>query len=907
MATIEELKDRIDLHDLAEKLGLTRPDPKGNYRSPRHADKNPSLSIYASGRKWKDWSTDAGGSCIDLVQYIHECDVATAIRELHELYGFPLTPRTPSNAPPRQRTLADRIADDCLQKAQEVKAYLTGRGISEAVIDRAIARRTLGWNSYVSTKREPGQVGHGGPAAAFIVRSMNPGHVLAVDMRYVDPDLNGGVKTQCQGEKQGAPYFTDLSRFKSAETVVVVESPINLMSVETANLPYTAGLAIRGTGNVGNIDWRCCVGKRVLICFDNDEPNEKNISAGRAAAWKLHEILTGMNIAAMLVNQDEWEENDVNDILNAGGADELRMRLRRLEPWLIPGLPGQSDLLRGRARVYLPSHDYAQYWRYRVKEDFVSLVTKRDEDEDGAERMKYEDLCGFRIAGVSRIQIAGVTSMMTGDPDTQPRTVYAVSVQTPRYGVELRRKVFDDGDLFNVDHWRKHAGPVYKPAQFQRMVNVLERTMHLGARYAINYVGLAWCDGKLVVNEGPDCYFTEPEKQCPYHNLRFPSGPVDDARRVIDAYQETFRKNAAMLALVWSLGGHLKSFLGFWPHLILQADKGSGKSTLVKQVERAIGFTMFSGQSLNTEFRLLTSISHTSHPVGWEEISARRQDVIDKAVALLQEAYNYSMTRRGTDMTEFVVSAPVMLAGEDVPVDSLLGKVVRTDLTDRKGPLLPDDTPRFPVREWLKFLTGYSRAQIRDVYNRVNAHCLEACMADKGDDAARRMTGNYAAVITAWQLMCEFAGIRNSQGGFIGDVIQEMNTHISESTATREPWVWILGTLISEIDSSNFRHPYAWREVEGEMCLIVRPTHVMDHLSQTMALRDKWNALPVKSARILVRQLTRADIIVSDRVDVQAKGKRYHHMTALSIERLAKYGLHATPDDQPPVDEWGNN
>ena len=43
-----------------------------------------------------------------------------------------------------------------------------------------------------------------------------------------------------------------------------------------------------------------------------------------------------------------------------------------------------------------------------------------------------------------------------------------------------------------------------------------------------------------------------------------------------------------------------------------------------------------------TEYRLLTSISHTSHPVGWEELSARRQDVIDKAVAMLQENYQYT-------------------------------------------------------------------------------------------------------------------------------------------------------------------------------------------------------------------------------------------------------------------------
>jgi len=51
-------------------------------------------------------------------------------------------------------------------------------------------------------------------------------------------------------------------------------------------------------------------------------------------------------------------------------------------------------------------------------------------------------------------------------------------------------------------------------------------------------------------------------------------------------------------------------------------------------------------------------------------------------------------------MTEYLLSAPVLLAGEDVPVDSLLGKVVRTQLSGRRGDLLPQNLPRFPVRAY---------------------------------------------------------------------------------------------------------------------------------------------------------------------------------------------------------------
>ncbi|HFD81018.1 MAG TPA: hypothetical protein ENK05_11620 [Gammaproteobacteria bacterium] len=896
MASIEELKQQIDLHDLAEKLGLTRPGGRGNYRSPHHDDKSPSLSIYRNGTRWKDHSTDEGGTCVDLVMYVEGCDAGTAVRRLHEMYGIPMDRKDPER---RQKSRAEFIAERCLAEAEKAIEYLVGRGIEEEVVRRAISRKTVGFNTWTSDKVPAGQHGHGGPAAAFIVRTVNPGHVVAVDLRYLDPDLNGGTKTQCQGERAGYPWFSDLHQLKSAHTVYLVESPINALSVESCAMPGVAALAIRGTGNAENVDLRILQGKKVVLCMDNDEPNEKTgYCPGAKAAWRLYERLTGLNIAAHLVDQGEWEWNDVNDALEDVGPEELRHLLRRLDPYVIPGVRG-DDKGHGKPRVFLPGHDYAQYWRYRAKEDFTTFVTKRTEDDMGQEKLEYGDLCGFRVAGISRVTIASATSTMTGEDDNQPRTLFAVSVQAPRHGNRLLRRVFEDERLHNVDQWKKF-GPVFNQGAFLRMINILERGADLGACHAVNFVGLAWRDGRPIVNEGPDCYFTDPDKQCPYHNLVFPSGSIQDARRVIEAYQSTFRANAASLALVWSLGGHLKAFLGFWPHLIMQADKGMGKSTLIKRLERSIAFTMFSGQSLQTEFRLLTSIAHTSHPVGWEEISARRQDVIDKAVSLLQESYQHTVTRRGSDMTEYLLAAPVLLAGEDVPVRSLLGKVVRTDLTGRKGPMMPEDLPRFPVAEWLRFLADHSRSQVLSVYQRARQYCLDHSRASRSDDGAQRMAGNYAAVLTAWRLLCDFAEIDRDQGDFIMDVVAEMNDHIAETNADREPWVWILEILLSEISAGHYKHPYLFGVEDGEDVLCVRTSHIMDHIAHSMALRDKWNALPVKSDRVLKRQLRHAGVLASEDVERTICGRREAHLVAISLEEIQRFGLHASPPVDPP-------
>lgn len=904
MASIEELKNRIDLHVLAEKLGLQRPHgERGNYKSPRHEDKAPSLSIYQGGKRWKDHSTGEGGTCIDLVMYIFpEMEVPAAVRKLHELFSIQQD-MPKRSAEFRRRTREEYIADKCLMQAERAIDYLVNeRSIPEPIVRRAIQASSVGFNDWVSDKVPAGEPMHGGPAVAFVVRTLNPGHVTAVDLRFLDPALNGGLKTQTQGEKVGTPWTSDVRRISKARRIYVCESPINALSIEACEIPGSAAIATRGALSVvGRMDWRFLAGKEVVIVMDNDEPDGKqnNICPGAAAGWIIQEHLTAINVASYLVEQGEWVHNDVNDILRDEGVDELKRILRNYEPWAIPGVRG-DDKTKGKARLWLPPHDFGQYWRYRVKEDFTRYIAKRKE-EDGQTVDDYQDLCGFRVAAISRVTISSAMSTMTGDRDGQPRTLFAVAVQAPRHGPILIRRVFDDEKLHNVEQWKK-LGPVFNQAAFSRLVTIWERAAGFGARHAVNFVGLAWRDGRAIVNEGPDCYFTEPEKQCPYHNLTFPSGSREDGCRVLDAYQRTFQKNAAAHLLVWALGGHLKSFLGFWPHMILQADKGAGKSTLVKRIERTIAFTMFSRQTINTEFRIITSVSHTSHPVGWEEISAGRQDVIDKAVSTLQECYQYTVTRRGADMTEFLLCAPVLLAGEDVPVRSLLGKVVHTDLTGKKGPMMPEDLPQFPVLEWLQYLASQSRDQVRAVYSTASKFCLDRC-ASKNDAGAQRMIENYAAVLTSWRMLCDFTEMDPASGGFEDNLLEEMNNQVRETSADREPWVWILETLLSEIARGSYLHPYAWDDAEdpvtgeSELCLLVRTSHVMDHMAHSTALRDKWNSLPVKSDRVFKRQIKNAGVVVSDTIEKTVRNNRVSHMTAISVDRIERFGLYATPND----------
>ena len=921
-----ELNENLDCEDLALKLGLERPASaggKGNFRSPHHPDKSPSVGVYrdkAGKSRWMDYSTDTGGGPIDMLMWVRGGDFMAAVRELAGMYGYAMPRANAPAEPPREKSRAEFIADNCQRDVRgdgkaELMTYLEGRGIFREAIERAITKGTLALNTYTNPRAKPGEIGYGGLAAAFIVRSQLGNQVVAVDMRYLAPELNGGVKTQSQGEKQGYPWTSDWRRLEAARTVYVCESSINALTVETCDIPGSAALSIRGTGNVDNIDFSFLRGKQVIGVFDNDKPQDhgplKGYSPGLKAAWRLHEVLTSLDISCLLVDQGDWWEdseskdsdkgepiNDLNDYLKLRGVDATTKALAKLETWMIPGMAGDDGRV-GRPRLYLPAHDFSTYWRYRVQPDFTKVVGKTTRDDDGNEKLEFADVCGFRIAAISRVQIASPTSTMTGDADHSPHTVFALSVQVARHGPKLQRRVVDDERLHNIEVWKK-LGPVYAPTPFARMVNVWERAAGIGARDAINFVGLAWRDGRPVVNEGPDCFFADPRQQCPYSELIFPSATVADGREVLASFQKTFTDSAALMPLVWGLGAHLKAFLGFWPHFVMQAEKGTGKSTLVRRLERALAMMTSSRQSLQTEFRQLTSLSYTSHPVGWGEMSTNKQDIINKAVSNLQECYQYEHTRRGAELLEFLLCAPVLLSGEDVPVQSLIGKLVRSELTkDRRRDLIPEDSPVFPVKQWLQFLTRQSKEAVRRLHATMVEDLYANCVATTTDAGAERMVNNYAGVATAWHLLCEFLDIPTHTGSFTRDLTAEMNGHINESSSDRQPWAWIVDKLLGELASGKYLYPFKFDEEDEIPVLCIRTGHVMAHISQDPRLREFWDGLPVKSDRVLKKQLEQAGVLATDKngqalmVERTIKGNRVGHMVALNLKALRTFGLHA--------------
>ena len=176
------------------------------------------------------------------------------------------------------------------------------------------------------------------------------------------------------------------------------------------------------------------------------------------------------------------------------------------------------------------------------------------------------------------------------------------------------------------------------------------------------------------------------------------------------------------------------------------------------------------------------------------------------------------------------------------------------------------------------------------------------CSSTVEDNGAARMLGNYAALATAWNLLCEFAGMHRNTGDFGIDLVRTMNQHILETSADREPWVWIMEIILGEIDAGNYDRPFKFERNGDDVLLFVRTAHLMQYLSQTASLRPKYDALPVKSDRVLKKQMDKAGVILPEFDDKERRigGKRVAHMCGLSLKKLEEFGLSPVlPEDIP--------
>lgn len=92
MFDVVEIKNRLNIFDVADRLGL-RLQGKGNlYRSPFRDDKKPSFSISKDGQLFNDFATGDKGDLVEFYKLATNTDTAQAIKDLASITHVAETP-----------------------------------------------------------------------------------------------------------------------------------------------------------------------------------------------------------------------------------------------------------------------------------------------------------------------------------------------------------------------------------------------------------------------------------------------------------------------------------------------------------------------------------------------------------------------------------------------------------------------------------------------------------------------------------------------------------------------------------------------------------------------------------------------------------------------------------------------
>lgn len=242
-----------------------------------------------------------------------------------------------------------------------------------------------------------------------------------------------------------------------------------------------------------------------------------------------------------------------------------------------------------------------------------------------------------------------------------------------------------------------------------------------------------------------------------------------DAQQVINAYQETFGRNSALMILTWALGTYLKPVSHYYPHMALSADKGIGKSRLIEKLEITTGIRKFSSNSLS-ESLLRDITADTSLPIAFDELYnfSREKTLLESAMK-----GHYSNSFR----------SPILVSGENLDMRNMLSITVCTSLRlNMRGPEIDIGAiPEWPIEQWLQFLKRINkRTLLIQTLGACREYCKSMVPAANRNSTSLKMVNNYALLLLSWKLLCEFAEINEAQRNYnyvVVTLISQINEH----------------------------------------------------------------------------------------------------------------------------------
>jgi hypothetical protein len=363
--------------------------------------------------------------------------------------------------------------------------------------------------------------------------------------------------------------------------------------------------------------------------------------------------------------------------------------------------PGQDG---GDVAGRIPSADGAP----SVQTDLDPLARYGLVVRDGA-------LLTTRLQPVANFTVRAIRSGTVLGLDGNARDVHLVEVDLPD-GSYARWELA--GDLYAVDTWRGAGGgraKILKPGLFaaylfQRIERdgVAEDDPVLDtARLAGTYLA---ADGRLRVGSGID------EDSAPL-SLHATFQPHEDGDN--DVFEQVVRlsdDDTVRAVLVHGLGVAFKPVLRAYPHLGLQGDRGSGKTTILGEINERFGFIVTDAVAqLGTVFRRKVTLNGASLPAYADEIGRLGKADAGHLADDLNIAYTGGISSHGAHGHRFALTASFVGVGQDWHVndEALLTKMLLYELDrDARNPdalaTLRANRARFPMGPWLEFACEYA-------------------------------------------------------------------------------------------------------------------------------------------------------------------------------------------------------
>lgn len=294
MTDIQQLK-RLPIRDYLSRRGI-QPARENNrcgfYLSPFRAEHTPSFKVDYAQNLWYDFGTGEGGSIIDLVMRLENCDFMQAVQSLDN--GEIKTTASAIHVPAIPTAPALRILSDAPLRNAALAAYLQSRGIDPATASAYCweVRYAVGGKTFFA-------VGFRNDAGGWELRSehfkggSSPKHITTIDNR--------------------------------SDTVIAFEGFMDFLSYLTLKLPQPLRIDAAVLNSVVNLPKAMPFLERhrvVHTFFDNDE-------AGRKATAQVQQLAP----AVEAVDQSPLYRhcNDLNEYLQARQAT-VRQADRKQQP-----------------------------------------------------------------------------------------------------------------------------------------------------------------------------------------------------------------------------------------------------------------------------------------------------------------------------------------------------------------------------------------------------------------------------------------------------------------------------------------------------------------------------------------------------------------------------------------------